>query len=221
MRISDWSSDVCSSDLRGLESERIEQHREIARANGERIIAEPRIALDAITHSQATFTNRDLAMFVHRHSDGKEQYDRPISAVRSSPDLITLGTAGRGEDRFTSRELIDTDKRLHTSTALKATITNQPPHARARICERAHAPPLRKGSICPGDKRGAFIARPDHPRQGRTRRGAVHVARHDRDRTAVATRQRVDGDKRPTSRARGRAKGRAGAGGGARAGSDG
>src|SRR3546814_11393699 len=105
MRISDCSSDVCSSDLvntrlaefyidvridhrsleaqgialepqdkigpaasrmgeRGLESERIEQHREIARANGERIIAEPRIALDAITHSQATFTNRDLAMFV-------------------------------------------------------------------------------------------------------------------------------------------------------------
>src|SRR3546814_9738593 len=65
---------------RGLESERIEQHREIARANGERIIAEPRIALDAITHSQATFTNRDLAMFVHRYSDGKEQYDRAISA---------------------------------------------------------------------------------------------------------------------------------------------
>ena len=26
------------------------------------------VALDAITHSQATFTNRDLAMFVHRHS---------------------------------------------------------------------------------------------------------------------------------------------------------
>src|SRR3546814_17692898 len=44
---------------RGLESERIEQHREIARANGERIIAEPRIALDASTHSQATFTNRE------------------------------------------------------------------------------------------------------------------------------------------------------------------
>ena len=50
---------------RGLESERIEDHRAVAQRNGERIIAEPRVALDAITHHQATFTNRDLAMFVH------------------------------------------------------------------------------------------------------------------------------------------------------------
>jgi hypothetical protein len=35
----------------------------------------PAVALDAITHQQATFTPRDLAMFVHRHSDGKEQFD--------------------------------------------------------------------------------------------------------------------------------------------------
>src|SRR3546814_13415408 len=87
MRISDWSSDVCSSDLdkigsaasrmeaHGLEAERIAEHRDIAQRNGERIIAGPRIALDAITHSQATFTNRDLAMFAHRHSEGREQYD--------------------------------------------------------------------------------------------------------------------------------------------------
>src|SRR3546814_12284287 len=114
MRISDCSSDVCSSDLvntrlaefyidvridhrsleaqgialepqdkigpaasrmgeRGLESERIEDHRAVAQRNGERIIAEPRVALDAITHHQATFTNRDLAMFVHRHTDGKDR----------------------------------------------------------------------------------------------------------------------------------------------------
>src|SRR3546814_7575385 len=67
---------------RGLESERIEQHREIARANGERIIAEPRIALDAINHSQAKFTNRDLAMFVKRHSDGKEPYENGRASCR-------------------------------------------------------------------------------------------------------------------------------------------
>lgn len=76
----------------GLTSERIEDHRAIARRNGERIIAEPRVPLDAITHSQATFTRRDLVMFIHRHSDGKEQFDRAMSAVRASPDLIALGT---------------------------------------------------------------------------------------------------------------------------------
>src|SRR5690606_34442132 len=97
---------------RGLESERIEQHREIAQRNGERIIAEPRVALDAITHNQATFTTRDLAMFVHRHSDGKEQFDRVMGAVRASPELVALGKDGRGADRFTSREMIETEQRL-------------------------------------------------------------------------------------------------------------
>lgn len=97
----------------GLEAERVEQHREIAARNGERIIANPRIALDAITHGQATFTTRDLAMFVHRHSDGHEQFDRVMSTVRSSPDLVELGRDGRGEDRFTSRDMIETEQRLH------------------------------------------------------------------------------------------------------------
>ena len=61
------------------------------------------IALDAITRQQATFTTRDLAMFVHRHSDGKEQFDQVMGAVRASPELVALGKDGRGQERFTSR----------------------------------------------------------------------------------------------------------------------
>lgn len=59
----------------GLASERLIEHHAIARANGEKLIADPSIALDAITHQQSTFTTRDLAMFVHRHSEGKDQFD--------------------------------------------------------------------------------------------------------------------------------------------------
>ncbi|KGB57719.1 Ti-type conjugative transfer relaxase TraA [Sphingopyxis sp. LC363] len=97
---------------RGLEAQRLAEHREIAQRNGERIITNPRVALDAITHGQATFTTRDLAMFAHRHSDGREQFDAVIGAVRSSPDLIALGRDGRGEDRFTSRKMIEAEQRL-------------------------------------------------------------------------------------------------------------
>src|SRR3546814_77251 len=148
MRISDWSSDVCSSDLwrvawadhvnerlaeldidaridhrtleaqgidlepqhkigpaasrmpeQGLEAERVEDHARIARENGEKIIARPEIALDAIARQQATFTRRDLAQFAFRHSDGKDQFDQVMSAVRSSPELVALGRDGKGEDR--------------------------------------------------------------------------------------------------------------------------
>lgn len=100
----------------GLTSERLEEHHEIARANGEKLLASPALALDAITRTQATFTTRDLAMFVHRHSEGKEQFDQVMAAVRASPDLVKLGKDGRGEDRFTSREMIEIEARLERAT---------------------------------------------------------------------------------------------------------
>lgn len=101
----------------GLESERLAEHLEIARSNGDKIIANPGIALDAITRQQATFTTLDLAKFVHRHSDGKEQFDQVMGAVRASPELVALGQDGRGEQRFTSRDMIETEQRLERASA--------------------------------------------------------------------------------------------------------
>ena len=97
---------------RGEDAERADDHLRIASENGDKIIAEPTIALDAITRQQATFTTRDLTMFVHRHSDGKEQFDQAMSAVRSSPELVALGTDGKGQERFTSRDMIAVERRL-------------------------------------------------------------------------------------------------------------
>ncbi|HEV7310923.1 Ti-type conjugative transfer relaxase TraA [Sphingopyxis sp.] len=146
---------------RGLESERIEDHRAVAQRNGERIIAEPRVVLDAITHHQATFTNRDLAMFLHRHTDGKDQYDRAMSAVRGSPDLIELGKDGRGEDRFTSRDMIDTEQRLQRASELMAE------RERHRVSESGREGALRAaaahGLDLSGEQRAAF----DHVTEGR------------------------------------------------------
>ncbi|HEY0597239.1 Ti-type conjugative transfer relaxase TraA [Sphingopyxis sp.] len=139
---------------RGLESERIEDHRAVAQRNGERIITEPRVALDAITHQQATFTNRDLAMFMHRHTDGKEQFGRAMSAVRASPDMIELGKDGRGEDRFTSRDMIETEQRLQRASELMAE------RERHRVSEgdreAALARAAERGLALTGEQRAAF-----------------------------------------------------------------
>src|SRR3546814_13428013 len=97
----------------GLEAERVEDHARIARENGEKIIAPPEIALDAITRQQAPFTRRDLAPFAFRHSDGKDQFDQVMSAVRPSPALGARGKDGRGEARFTSRAMLEREQRLH------------------------------------------------------------------------------------------------------------
>ena len=60
----------------GIETaDRAEMHRELARGNGERIIANPDLGLDAITQQQSTFARRDMAKFAHRHSDGIEQFN--------------------------------------------------------------------------------------------------------------------------------------------------
>ena len=82
--------------------------------------ADPSVALDAITRQQATFTRRDLAMFVHRHSEGLEQFNAVMGAVEGSPELVRLGRDGRGADRFTSREMIVVEERLHRAAEIMA-----------------------------------------------------------------------------------------------------
>jgi len=105
----------------GIEAaDRTAMHREIARNNGDRIIADPSVALDAITHQQSTFTRRDIAMFAHRHSDGIDQFNEVMGAMRGSPDLVELGKDGRGEDRFTTREMIEAEQRLHRAAEIMA-----------------------------------------------------------------------------------------------------
>ena len=104
----------------GIEADRAEMHREIARGNGARIIADPSLALDAITQQQSTFTQRDMAVFAHRHSDGIDQFNDVMGAMRSAPDLVELGKDARGEDRFTTTEMIEAEQCLHRATEVIA-----------------------------------------------------------------------------------------------------
>ena len=99
-------------ELEGETHRRAEDHLRIARENGEKIVANPALALDAITRQQATFTTRDLAQFAFRHSDSKDQFDQVMGAVRASPELIALGKDGRDQERFTSRDMIAVENRL-------------------------------------------------------------------------------------------------------------
>jgi len=103
-----------------IEADRAEMHREIARGNGARIIADPSLGLDAITHQQSTFTQRDMAKFAHRHSDGLDQFNEVMGAMRGTPDLVELGKDARGEDRFTTPAMIEAERRLHRAAELMA-----------------------------------------------------------------------------------------------------
>ncbi len=145
----------------GAEADRLIEHHAIARENGERIIANPDIALDAITKGQATFTRRDLARFVHRHSDGKDQFDRALSAVQSSPDLVALGKDGKGQERFTSRDMIEVEARLERATASIAERERHRVHEQFR--DRALVAAEQRGLFLSGEQRAAF----EHATAGR------------------------------------------------------
>ncbi|GAA0307698.1 Ti-type conjugative transfer relaxase TraA [Rhodovulum strictum] len=123
----------------GDEADRAEMHRSIARENGTRIIADPHLALDAITRQQATFTHRDMAAFAHRHSDGPGQFDAVLGAMRRAPDLVVLGQDARGEQRFTTRDMLEAEQRLHRAGLAMAERARHGVETRDRDTALAHA----------------------------------------------------------------------------------
>jgi ATP-dependent exoDNAse (exonuclease V) alpha subunit len=87
--------------------ERVEEQRRIASLNGERILAEPSIALRALTRQQATFTKHDIARFLNTRTDGADQFRAALLKVTTSPDLVALGHDDRGQQRNTTREMLE------------------------------------------------------------------------------------------------------------------
>jgi Ti-type conjugative transfer relaxase TraA len=115
----------------GRASERADQHRDIARRNGERLLRNSAAALEALTHTQETFSRHDLARFVFRHTDGKDQFDRLHARILASPELVSLEADERGRERFTSRDLIRAQEAM---LRVSDRLDSQPHHA---ITERS------------------------------------------------------------------------------------
>ena len=136
------------------EADRAEMHREIARGNGARIIADPSLGLDAITHQQSTFTRRDMAKFTHRHSDGIDQFNKVMGAMRSAPNLVELGRDARGEDRFTTRAMIEAEQRLHRAAELMA--ERERHQVRGADREAAFASAEQRGLVLSGEQADAL-----------------------------------------------------------------
>jgi Ti-type conjugative transfer relaxase TraA len=93
-------------------TERIAEQQRIARENGQQIIEDPGRALKAMTHHQATFTEHDIARFLHTRTDGAEQFQAAYVKVTTSPELVTLGRDDRGRKRYTSAEMLRVEAQM-------------------------------------------------------------------------------------------------------------
>jgi Ti-type conjugative transfer relaxase TraA len=95
-------------EKRGEAAERVAEHRAIAQRNGERIEADPDLALNALTQQHSTFTRQDLARFIGRHTSGTEQFARVLAKVEASAELVRLGEDDRGRECLTTRAMLGT-----------------------------------------------------------------------------------------------------------------
>jgi Ti-type conjugative transfer relaxase TraA len=122
-------------EARGEDAERAAEHDALARRNGARIIGDPSLVLAALTRQQSTFTRRDLARLVDRHTADAEQFAEAMAKVEASPELMRLGTDGRGQARFTTREMLATEQRMEQAAATLAERQDHRVNLRRRLAE--------------------------------------------------------------------------------------
>ncbi len=135
-------------------AERRVEHRAIARRNGERITADPAVALDALTRQHSTFSKQDLARFVDRHSDGAEQFAQVMARVEAAPELVRLGVDGRGRERFSTRGMLEAEQRMEQAgTALAGHGGHGVLRAAALLAARA----AERGGLALGNEQAAAL----------------------------------------------------------------
>jgi Ti-type conjugative transfer relaxase TraA len=137
-------------DLPGFLADRVAEQQRVMGANGKEIIADPTIALKALSHSNATFSHQDIARFLNTHTQDAEQFQTAILKVTTSPELVPLGTDDLGKQRFTTREMFNLERSLLENSD---SLSSRPGHgvdasARTRI--------LAKHDLSPEQQRAAI-----------------------------------------------------------------
>lgn len=129
-------------------AERVAEHRAIAAENGSNIIVDPGIAIKALTHYNATFTEHDIARFLHTRTDGAEQFREAYLRITTSHELVLLGTDDRDRKRFTSREMLEVESAMLHRAELMSLRQGH------RVSERRLADANLKGDLSPEQSEG-------------------------------------------------------------------
>jgi Ti-type conjugative transfer relaxase TraA len=129
---------------------KVRQQREIAAENGRRILADPSLALTALTHHQATFTQRDVAKYLHTRTDGPAKFQEALLKVTMSPEVVPLGKDDRGQMRYSTREMIAVER------ALLERAERQAQHRGHAVSRARQEQGLVQGLKLSGEQREAF-----------------------------------------------------------------
>jgi Ti-type conjugative transfer relaxase TraA len=104
------------NDGREIIKERMEEQREIARRNGERILQNPNIALEGVTYQHTTFTQRDVGRWLNTRTVDAQQFNACLAKVMDSDELVQVSVDEDERERFTTKEMLKIEKELRQST---------------------------------------------------------------------------------------------------------
>jgi Ti-type conjugative transfer relaxase TraA len=137
-------------DLPGFLADRVAEQQRIMGANGKEIIADPTIALKALSHGNATFSHQDIARFLNTRTQDAAQFQTAYLKVTTSPDLVPLGTDDLGKQRFTTREMFNLERNLLENSD---TLSNRQNHG---VDSKVRTRILAKHSLSPEQQRAAI-----------------------------------------------------------------
>lgn len=104
--------------------DRLQQAKAIEERNLDRLLANPQIALDLLTHHESVFSHQDLARFVNERTHTVEDFNRLKLAIETHTHLVHLGAGQDGKTYYTSRHVLEREADL-IKTAQRLSISYQ------------------------------------------------------------------------------------------------
>jgi len=95
----------------------------IMRENGERLLANPEIGLLAITRTQSTFTELDMARYLNTRTADAEQFHMVFERMKAHESLVVLAIED-GRAVYTTKEVLNLEKQLFSDARFKSLESN-------------------------------------------------------------------------------------------------
>lgn len=95
---------------KGENLDRAQQAYEVQQRNFQRLLKDPSIAIDFLSHHESVFNHQELSKFVNYRTSSVEEFNQLKLAIESCEELVNLGTGADGKQYYTSKTVL---KREH------------------------------------------------------------------------------------------------------------
>ena len=111
------------NDAKARLTDQLERQAAIMNENGLKLLANPEVALSAITYNQATFTDKNIERYVQSRSTSDEQFTEICNKIKNHKECILISTEN-GTNRYTTKEMLSLEASIYTKAANKSKEAN-------------------------------------------------------------------------------------------------